>query len=119
MKKVQLIIILSFFIGLTSQVFSQSKLLKTIEQTDELFDSQKAFNRLDSIRKKSKLTPKEKLVLIQKLSQRSLEINDYKKLSNFCIQGINLTKAGQNDSLQAYFYKFLAISQNEMGNYCT
>jgi len=85
--------------------------LKVIEQTDELFDSQQAFNRLDSIRKKSKLTPKVKLVLIQKLSQRSLEINDYKKLSNFCIQGIELAKTNKNDSLQAYFYKFLAISQ--------
>ena len=111
MKKVQLIIILSFIIGITFQVFSQSKLLKTIEQTDELFDSQQAFNRLDSIRKKSKLTPKEKLVLLQKLSQRSLEINDYKLLSKFSISGIDLARKLKNDSLHAYFYKFLGISQ--------
>lgn len=111
MKKVQLIIILSFFIGLTSQVFSQSKLLETIEKTDELFDSQQAFDRLDSIRKKSKLTPKVKLVLLQKLSQRSLEINDYKLLSKFSINGIDLARKLKNDSLHAYFYKFLGISQ--------
>ena len=111
MKKIQLIIILSFFIGITFQVFSQSKLLKTIEQTDELFDSQQAFNRLDSIRKKSKLTPREKLVLLQKLSQRSLEINDYKLLSKFSINGIDLARKLKNDSLHAYFYKFLGISQ--------
>lgn len=111
MKKIQLIIILSFFIGITFQVFSQSKLLKTIEQTDELFDSQQAFNRLDSIRKKSKLTPKIKLVLLQKLSQRSLEINDYKLLSKFSISGIDLARKLKNDSLHAYFYKFLGISQ--------
>jgi len=111
-KKYQIIlIILIFFFGLNAEVFSQAQLLKAIEKTDELFDGQKAYNHLDSIRKTAKLTPKVKLVLLQKLTQRSLEINDYKQLSKFSIQGIELSRQLQKDSLQAYFYKFLGISQ--------
>jgi len=111
-KKYQIIlIILIFFFGLNAEVFSQAQLLKAIEKTDELFDGQKAYNHLDSIRKTAKLTPKVKLVLLQKLTQRSLEINDYKLLSKFSIQGIELSRQLQKDSLQAYFYKFLGISQ--------
>ena len=95
----------------TTILFAQKKVLLEIEKTDELFDSQKAFNRLDSIRKKARLTPKVKLVLLQKLTQRSLEINDYKLLSKFSINGISLARKLENDSLHAYFYKFLGISQ--------
>lgn len=104
-----LFLICSFW--LSSTIFSQPKQLTAIEKTDELFDSQQAYNLLDSIRKTAKLTPTVKLVLLQKLAQRSLEINDFKMLSTYSIQGIQLSRHLQKDSLHAYFYKFLGISQ--------
>lgn len=112
MKKFKVLLILfCFIVGSIQFGITQTKTLKAIEKTDELFDSQQAYNRLDSIRKKAKLTPKVKLVLLQRLAQRSLEINDYKLLSKYSIQGINLSRQLQKDSLHAYFYKFLGISQ--------
>jgi signal transduction histidine kinase len=111
-KKIKALLVFTCIIAGSFQFgITQTNTLKTIEKTDELIDSQRAFNSLDSIRKNAKLTPKVKLVLLQKLAQRSLEINDYKLLSKYSIQGINLSRELQKDSLQAYFYKFLGISQ--------
>jgi signal transduction histidine kinase len=96
---------------LTTSFYAQQKVLTKIQQTDALFESQRAFDILDSIRKNVKLTPKVKLVLLQRITQRSLEINDYKSVSTFCVDGIGLARKQKNDSLHAFFYKFLAISQ--------
>ncbi len=107
----QSLFITLFVVFLTTSFYAQQKVLTKIQQTDALFESQRAFDILDSIRKNVKLTPKVKLVLLQRITQRSLEINDYKSVSSFCVDGIDLARKQKNDSLHAFFYKFLAISQ--------
>lgn len=91
--------------------YAQKPLRKVIEQTDEIRESQLAYNKLDSIYQKSTMHPDVKLLLLQKLVQRTLEINDYQRLSKYSIEGIELSRSLKQDSAQAHFYKALGISQ--------
>ncbi len=93
------------------KIWSQAALKKIIEQTDEIYDSQVAFDKLDSLFKNANIQAETKINLLQKLVQRSLEINDYKQLSAFSIEGVELARTLKKDSVQAHFYKALGISQ--------
>ena len=95
-------------IGIT---WGQNTIKKIIEQTDEIYESQIAFDRLDSIYKNAEVQPKTKILLLQKLVQRSLEINDYSRLTKFSIEGIDLSRKYHKDSSEAHFFKSLGISQ--------
>lgn len=93
------------------KIWSQAGLKKIIEQTDEIYDSQVAFDKLDSLYKNANIQAETKINLLQKLVQRSLEINDYKQLSAFSIEGVELARTLKKDSAQAHFYKALGLSQ--------
>jgi signal transduction histidine kinase len=83
-----------------------------IKKSDEIYDSQKAFNLLDSINKKAKLNEKTQVLLYEKLAQRALELTNYGKLTEVCVKGIDLAQKNKLDSAEAFFYKFIGFSQS-------
>jgi|GEM_PF-4374590 len=100
-----------FLLILGSPIHAQQEKLKAISKADDLATSQAAFDYLDSIQKKGGLDKTTHVLLLEKLAVCALEINDIKALSTICINGIKKSRVIQKDSLEAFFYKFLAISQ--------
>lgn len=104
----RLLLIHSF--GVTP-LFAQSDKRIAILISDELATSEEAFHYLDSIRNRGGLETPERVLLYEKMAICALEINDIKALSILSIEGIKTARIIENDSSEAFFYKFLAISQ--------
>lgn len=95
-----------------SIVFAQKNVIQQIKKADEVYDSEDGFQFLDSVRRCVKVTPETKVLLLEKLAVRCLETNRFNLLSKYSIEGIQLARSLEKDSLHAFFYKFLGISQN-------
>jgi len=92
--------------------FEAQKITKTnILATDTFSNAQKAIDVLEVQYKSTKNNAPLKLLVLQKLTLRTLETIEYDALTKFCQEGIELSKTQKNDSLTAYFYKYLGISQ--------
>lgn len=104
-------IVLLFF-GMHSQGFAQQKVIQQLKNADVIYDSERGFQFVDSIRKYVKLNPETRVLLLEKLAVRCLETDRYNLLSKYSIEGIQLARVLGKDSSHAFFYKFLGISQN-------
>ncbi|TXI84376.1 MAG: tetratricopeptide repeat-containing sensor histidine kinase, partial [Crocinitomicaceae bacterium] len=104
-------IVLLFF-GMHSLGFAQQKVIQQLKNADVIYDSERGFQFVDSIRKYVKLNPETRVLLLEKLAVRCLETDRYNLLSKYSIEGIQLARALGKDSSHAFFYKFLGISQN-------
>lgn len=111
LRSVQMILLL-LFLGCVHTGFSQKKVAQLIKNSEVLYDSERGFQFLDSIRKNASLTPEVRVLMLEKLSVRCLETDRFNLLSKYAIDGIRLAKQLGKDSSHAFFYKFLGISQN-------
>lgn len=102
---------LGFFWVAHFSALSQKDLVDVIVQTDTLRSSESAFRKLDSIYNNKFIYPKERVVLLERLAQRSLEINDYAAMTKYSMEGVGISRTIKNDSTEAYFFKMLGLAQ--------
>jgi signal transduction histidine kinase len=101
------LIFLNFHLFGEAQKFTKADILAT----DTFSNAQKAIDVLKVQHKFTKEKSTLRLLVLQKLTLRTLETVEYDALTKFCQEGIELAKKQKNDSLTAYFYKYLGISQ--------
>ncbi len=109
-KRVILLLSLLLISGV-SILFGQSDKRIAILKSDDLPTGEAAFYYLDSIYKQGGLDEATQLYLYEKWAICALEINDIQALSLICIEGIDHSRRIEKDSSEAFFYKFLALSQ--------
>lgn len=101
---------------LSQNLLCQLTLKQKIQLSDTIYSSEQAFNFLDSLlHKKNK--DDVRLLILEKRAQRALELDRYDILAKNCFEGVKLSRKLQNDSLEAFFFKFIGISQSASRQY--